>query len=110
MAGAGLTLLFALMAFRDESALALGERESRRAQFLQLARSVALGLVGPILFGCLITVIAFIFADIWLPMGYPYSLQFQHLQPSLVSDQSAIELCSEACTEPQAAIYPQHGS
>src|SRR4029079_19781968 len=38
---------------------------------VRLARSVAFGLVGPILFGCLISVIAFIFADTWLPMGYP---------------------------------------
>ena len=73
VAGAGLTLLFALMAFRDESALALGERDVSPASvlFVQLARSVAFGLVGPILFGCLISVVAFIFADIWLPMGYP---------------------------------------
>ena len=73
IAGAGLTLLFALMAFRDESALALGERDVSPASvlFVQLARSVAFGLVGPILFGCLISVVAFIFADIWLPMGYP---------------------------------------
>jgi hypothetical protein len=69
IAGAGLTLLFALMAFRDESALALGERDVSPASvlFVQLARSVAFGLVGPILFGCLISVVAFIFADIWLP-------------------------------------------
>ena len=73
IAGAGLTLLFALMAFRDESALALGERDVSPGSvlFVQLARSVAFGLVGPILFGCLISVIAFVFADIWLPMGYP---------------------------------------
>jgi adenylate cyclase len=73
IAGAGLTLLFALMAFRDESALALGERDVSPGSivFVQLARSVAFGLVGPILFGCLISVVAFIFADIWLPMGYP---------------------------------------
>ena len=73
VAGAGLTLLFALMAFRDESALALGERDVSPASvlFVQLARSVAFGLVGPILFGCLFSAVAFIFADIWLPMGYP---------------------------------------
>ena len=49
IAGAGLTLLFALMAFRDESALALGERDVSPASilFVQLARSVAFGLVGP---------------------------------------------------------------
>ena len=28
-------------------------------------------MVGPIFFGCLFSSIAFIFADIWLPMGYP---------------------------------------
>ena len=73
IAGAGLTLLFALMAFRDESALALGERDISPASvlFVQLARSVAFGLVGPIFFGCLFSSMAFIFADIWLPMGYP---------------------------------------
>jgi class 3 adenylate cyclase len=73
IAGAGLTLLFALMAFRDESALALGERDVSPASvlFVQLARSFAFGLVGPILFGCLFSAVAFIFADIWLPMGYP---------------------------------------
>ena len=73
IAGAGLTLLFALMAFRDESALALGERDISPTSvlFVQLARSVAFGLVGPIFFGCLFSSIAFIFADIWLPMGYP---------------------------------------
>ena len=73
MAGAGLALMFALMAFRDESALALGERDVSPASvlFVQLARSVAFGLVGPILFGCAFSAVAFIFADIWLPMGYP---------------------------------------
>jgi hypothetical protein len=46
IAGAGLTLLFALMAFRDESALALGERDVSPASvlFVQLARSFAFGL------------------------------------------------------------------
>jgi class 3 adenylate cyclase len=73
IAGAGLALLFTLMALRDESALALGERDVSPASvlFVQLARSVAFGLVGPILFGCLFSAVAFIFADIWLPMGYP---------------------------------------
>ena len=73
IAGAGLALLFTLMALRDESALALGERDVSPASvlFVQLARSVAFGLVGPILFGCLFSAVAFIYADIWLPMGYP---------------------------------------
>ena len=73
IAGAGLALLFTLMALRDESALALGERDVSPASvlFVQLARSVAFGLVGPILFGCLFGAVAFIYADIWLPMGYP---------------------------------------
>ena len=73
IAGAGFALLFTLMALRDESALALGERDVSPASvlFVQLARSVAFGLVGPILFGCLFSAVAFIFADIWLPMGYP---------------------------------------
>jgi class 3 adenylate cyclase len=72
-AGAGLAFLFAMLAFRDESALALGEREVSPGSIIlgQLARSVGFGLVGPILVGCLFSVAAFAFADLWLPMGYP---------------------------------------
>ena len=72
-AGAALALLFALMAFRDDSALALGEREVSPGSVIlvQLARSVAFGLVGPVLVGCLLSAGALVLADLWLPMGYP---------------------------------------
>jgi adenylate cyclase len=72
-AGATLALLFALMAFRDESALALGERDVSPGSVIlvQLARSVAFGLVGPTLLGCLFSAAALILAALWLPMGYP---------------------------------------
>jgi class 3 adenylate cyclase/CHASE2 domain-containing sensor protein len=72
-AGAGLAFLFAIMAFRDDSPLALGEREVSPGSVIlvQLARSIAFGLVGPALVGCLLGAIAFVLADRWLPMGYP---------------------------------------
>ena len=72
-AGAGLAFLFAMMAFRDDSALALGERDVSPASVIlvQLARSVAFGLVGPVVVGCLLGASAFVLADLWLPMGYP---------------------------------------
>jgi class 3 adenylate cyclase/CHASE2 domain-containing sensor protein len=72
-AGAGLAFLFAIMAFRDDSPLALGEREVSPGSVIlvQLARSIAFGLVGPALAGCLLGAIAFVLADRWLPMGYP---------------------------------------
>jgi class 3 adenylate cyclase len=73
LAGAGIALLFSLMAFRDESALALGERGVSPSSVIlvQLARSVAFGLAGPALVGGAFSAVAFIFADLWLPMGYP---------------------------------------
>jgi len=72
-AGATLAFLFALLAFRDESPLALGERDVSAGSVIlvQLARSVAFGFVGPILIGCLVAATALAFADLWLPMGYP---------------------------------------
>ena len=72
-AGAWLAFLFALMAFRDDSALALGERDISPGSVIlvQLARSVAFGLVGPALVGCLLSASALVLADLWLPMGYP---------------------------------------
>jgi hypothetical protein len=71
--GAGLAFLFAIMAFFDESARALGERGSSPGALalVHLARSVALGLVGPVLVGCAFSAVAFVSADLWLPMGYP---------------------------------------
>jgi class 3 adenylate cyclase len=72
-AGATLALLFALMAFRDESALALGERDVSPGSVIlvQLARAIAFGVVGPALLGCVLSAAALIFAALWLPMGYP---------------------------------------
>lgn len=72
-AGAILALLFGLLAFRDESALALGERDVSPGSviLMQLARSIAFGFVGPILVGCAFSAAALAFAELWLPMGYP---------------------------------------
>jgi class 3 adenylate cyclase/CHASE2 domain-containing sensor protein len=72
-AGAILALLFGLLAFRDESALALGERDVSPGSvvLVQLARSIAFGFVGPILVGCAFSAAALAFAELWLPMGYP---------------------------------------
>ena len=91
--GASLAFLFAMMAFRDEAPLALGQSRVSRGSVLSsrpttsrapllvslalmevlvhVARSVALGLVGPVLVGCAFTAVAFVWADLWLPMGYP---------------------------------------
>src|SRR5262245_14503928 len=73
IAGAGLAFIFALLAFRDESPLALGERDVSPGSvvLVQLARSAAFGLVGPTLVGCLFSAAAFALGDLWLPMGYP---------------------------------------
>lgn len=73
VAGACLAFLFAMLAFRDESALALGERDVSPGSvvLVQLARAIAFGLVGPTLVGCSFSAAAFAFADLWLPMGYP---------------------------------------
>jgi CHASE2 domain-containing sensor protein len=71
--GAGLAFLFGMMAFVDESARALGARGASPGSLVlvHLARSVALGLVGPVLVGCAFSAVAFVSADLWLPMGYP---------------------------------------
>jgi class 3 adenylate cyclase len=71
--GAGLVLLFAVMAFRDESALTIGEHvvSSHSVIVMQLGRSIAIGLVGPGVVGCALSAALFIIADLWLPMGYP---------------------------------------
>jgi class 3 adenylate cyclase len=73
IAAAGLALLFAAMAFKEESALIIGERDvaPTSAILTQLVRSVAIGLAGPAAVGFLLGAAAFIFADLWLPMGYP---------------------------------------
>jgi class 3 adenylate cyclase len=71
--GGALALIFALMAFRDESALALGERDVSPGSVIlvQLARSIAFGVVGPALVGSLLSAAALILSALWLPMGYP---------------------------------------
>jgi class 3 adenylate cyclase len=73
LAGACLALLFAVMAFQEESALTIGERDVAPTSrvLVQLVRSVSIGLLGPALLGLLICTAAFILADVWLPMGYP---------------------------------------
>ncbi|MGE0034852.1 MAG: CHASE2 domain-containing protein [Xanthobacteraceae bacterium] len=73
LAGAALGLIFASLAFQEESALTIGERDVAPASVVltQLARSVAIGLAGPGLVGLLAGAAAFIFADRWLPMAYP---------------------------------------
>lgn len=72
-AGALLALVFAVLAFRDESALTIGERDvaGGRTVMLQLLRSFVTGIIGPIVLGTLAAVGAFTLADLWLPMGYP---------------------------------------
>ena len=71
--GAALALIFALMAFRDESALALAERDISPGSVIlvQMARAIAFGLVGPALLGTVFSAAALILAALWLPMGYP---------------------------------------
>jgi class 3 adenylate cyclase len=73
IAGAALTLLFAVAAFRDETALTIGERavSSPWVIVMQLARSAIIGFAGPSIVGCCVSVVAFTFADSWLPLGYP---------------------------------------
>jgi adenylate cyclase len=72
-AGAVLALIFAVLAFRDESALTIGERDVAPGQtvMLQLVRSFATGVLGPLLLGSLAALATFVLADLWLPMGYP---------------------------------------
>ena len=73
IAGAGLALIFAVLAFQEESALTIGERDvaAASAVWSQVARSLVIGLAGPVVVGLLAGVAEFIFADRWLPMAYP---------------------------------------
>jgi adenylate cyclase len=73
VSGAALALLFALIAFRDEGALTIGEQavSTRSAVAMRLLQSVAVGLGGPAVIGCVMSATTFAFADLWLPMGYP---------------------------------------
>lgn len=73
VAGVSLALLFAVMAFQDESALTIGERDVLPGLviLLQLLRSLAVGVAGPLFVGTLITAAVFVLAHLWLPMGYP---------------------------------------
>jgi adenylate cyclase len=72
VAAGTLMLVFALMAFRDESALAIAETGvvPRSTIVSQAAHSLATGLVGPVAVGCLAAAAAFVAVDLWLPMGY----------------------------------------
>ena len=73
VAGASLGFLFAFLAFRDESALIIGEHDVSSPSLIvrQIVQSVATGLAGPVLVGTALSAAAFTFADLWLPMGYP---------------------------------------
>jgi adenylate cyclase len=73
VAGASLALIFAILAFQEDSALTVGERDVTPASavLMQLTRSVAIGLAGPALVGLLVGAAALILADRWLPMAYP---------------------------------------
>ena len=73
VAGAGLGFLFALLAFRDESALIIGEHDVSSPWLIvrQLVQSVAIGLAGPVVVGSILSAATLTFADLWLPMGYP---------------------------------------
>jgi class 3 adenylate cyclase len=73
VAAAGLAFLFAIIAFQDESALTIGEHDVSRGSviLMQLARSSAIGLAGPAFIGGSVSVMSFILAGLWLPMGYP---------------------------------------
>ena len=73
LAGACLALLFALAAIQDESPLIMSERDvsPRTVRFWHLARSTLSGLMGPFVVAGVLSALAFILADLWLPMGYP---------------------------------------
>jgi class 3 adenylate cyclase len=73
IASAVLALVFGLIALSDESPLTIGEPEvsPRSVMLMQLVRSMIIGLAGPALCGGLMTAACLIFADLWLPMGYP---------------------------------------
>ena len=68
-----LALIFAIGAFKDETALTVAERAVATWSGIaaQLARTFFVGLAGPALIGGIASVVAFVAADLWLPMGYP---------------------------------------
>ena len=73
IAGAGLALLFGIIALQDETPLTIGERDVSPppVMLMQLVRSTISGLAGPCLCGCFASAACFIYADLWLPLGYP---------------------------------------
>jgi class 3 adenylate cyclase/CHASE2 domain-containing sensor protein len=73
LAGAALALVFGLIALRDETALIIGEHDvsSRLAIMGQVLRSTLSALAGPCVCGIVISAVAFVAFDSWLPMGYP---------------------------------------
>jgi len=72
-AGALLALAFAAFAFRDESALTVGESDvaGRFAVLANLSRSFLVGIAGPLILGVAATVAALTAANLWLPIGSP---------------------------------------
>jgi class 3 adenylate cyclase len=72
-AGALLALVFAAFAFRDESALTVGESDvaGRFAVVANLSRSFLIGIVGPVALGIAACVLALVAANVWLPIGSP---------------------------------------
>jgi class 3 adenylate cyclase len=73
LAGAALAALFGIFALENESALTIGEPgvSSISRMLVQVIHSTIVGLTGPLLVGGMLSVLFFIFAALWLPMGYP---------------------------------------
>jgi adenylate cyclase len=76
LAGAVLTAILAMTAFWEESALTLAERNVRSASniFMQLSRSMILGVAGPCALGLVFCVGSLLWFARWSPMGYPILL------------------------------------
>jgi class 3 adenylate cyclase len=73
IASAVLALVFGVIALSDEGPLTIGEQDvsQRSVMLMQVVRSMIIGLAGPALSGGFLSAVCFIFADLWLPMGYP---------------------------------------
>jgi class 3 adenylate cyclase len=72
-AAAILALAFSGLAVRDEGALTFGEHDvsNRATVLLQLSRTFAIGLAGPVVAGVAASALALTVAHVWLPLGYP---------------------------------------
>lgn len=68
-----LALIFAIGAFQDETALTVAEHTvaTWSGITIQLARTFFVGIAGTALAGGIITIVAFVVSDLWVPMGYP---------------------------------------